>query len=255
MLVHTKKLAYQIGYDRPSQKLLSFLAKHYNLKRFYPQANQFVIYNAYFDSSCPDDMRVQSRVCDCIRGNQKSCAVALLDSPRAKEIYHGRRVNKTPEPDIDIEPAPLPVSAKYTESSSDDKARDRPTTPSIPLRRRSVLQEDEVRVVPSVTQVFSELQGMDNHYDWMTGTKKPLLKPARSVAWKGVEFPSQDLSSTGLMDRGKLKSSSDVYDSLRLGSAKSPVPERLRRSKSPKSSHRAQLSGFGAAAALGFNQR
>ncbi|XP_024537487.1 uncharacterized protein LOC112348697 [Selaginella moellendorffii] len=243
MLVHTKKLAYQIGYDRPSQKLLSFLAKHYNLKRFYPQANQFVIYNAYFDSSCPDDMRVQSRVCDCIRGNQKSCAVALLDSPRAKEIYHGRRANKTPEPepDIDIEPAPLPVSAKYTESSSDDKV--------------TVLQEDEVKVVPSVTQVFSELQGMDNHYDWMTGMKKPLLKPARSVAWKGVEFPSQDLSSTGLMDRGKLKSSSDVYDSLRLGSAKSPVPEGLRRSKSPKSSHRAQLSGFGAAAALGFNQR
>ena len=39
----------KLGYDRPSEKLLGFLAKHYGLKRYVPQNNNYVVYNAYFE--------------------------------------------------------------------------------------------------------------------------------------------------------------------------------------------------------------
>lgn len=38
--------------DRPSEKLLAFLKKHYGLVRTIPQANNFVLYEGFFD---PDD--------------------------------------------------------------------------------------------------------------------------------------------------------------------------------------------------------
>lgn len=41
----------KLGYDRPSEKLLGFLAKHYGLKRYVPQNNNYVVYNAYFESA------------------------------------------------------------------------------------------------------------------------------------------------------------------------------------------------------------
>jgi alpha-tubulin N-acetyltransferase 1 len=44
--VSPKKLAY----DRPSEKLLSFLDKHYNLTKYVPQNNNFVVYNDYFET-------------------------------------------------------------------------------------------------------------------------------------------------------------------------------------------------------------
>lgn len=37
------------GYDKPSEKLLGFLNKYYNLKSYVPQANNFVVFNRYFD--------------------------------------------------------------------------------------------------------------------------------------------------------------------------------------------------------------
>jgi len=43
--IHPAKLAY----DRPSPKLISFLAKHFNLKSFLPQNNNFVVYNQYWE--------------------------------------------------------------------------------------------------------------------------------------------------------------------------------------------------------------
>lgn len=41
----------KLAYDRPSEKLLAFLSKHYGLKRYVPQNNNYVVFNAYFDSS------------------------------------------------------------------------------------------------------------------------------------------------------------------------------------------------------------
>eukprot|EP00658_Telonema_sp_P-2_P082376 TRINITY_DN8700_c0_g1_i11.p1 TRINITY_DN8700_c0_g1~~TRINITY_DN8700_c0_g1_i11.p1 ORF type:complete len:306 (+),score=18.56 TRINITY_DN8700_c0_g1_i11:76-993(+) len=42
---------HRIAYDRPSPKLLGFLAKHYGLKAFTPQENNFVVYHKYFDDA------------------------------------------------------------------------------------------------------------------------------------------------------------------------------------------------------------
>lgn len=42
------------AYDRPSPKLLSFLSKHYGLKEFSPQANNFVIFDAFFEKKNPE---------------------------------------------------------------------------------------------------------------------------------------------------------------------------------------------------------
>lgn len=50
MLECEKVRPERLGYDRPSEKLLGFLAKHYNLKRYVPQNNNYVVYNAYFEA-------------------------------------------------------------------------------------------------------------------------------------------------------------------------------------------------------------
>lgn len=39
----------KIAYDRPSPKLLGFLRKHYDLKDYIPQNNNFVIYRDFFE--------------------------------------------------------------------------------------------------------------------------------------------------------------------------------------------------------------
>jgi hypothetical protein len=45
--------AAKLAYDRPSPKLLSFLAKYYQLKAYTPQANNFVVYRKYFERESP----------------------------------------------------------------------------------------------------------------------------------------------------------------------------------------------------------
>mmetsp|Transcript_74730 Transcript_74730/g.207789 ORF Transcript_74730/g.207789 Transcript_74730/m.207789 type:complete len:355 (-) Transcript_74730:7-1071(-) len=40
----------QMAYDRPSPKLIAFLRKHFNLTRFQPQNNNFVVFDDYFRS-------------------------------------------------------------------------------------------------------------------------------------------------------------------------------------------------------------
>jgi hypothetical protein len=59
MLDNENKLPHQLGYDRPSSKLMNFLVKHYHLSGYIPQVNQFVVFNAYFDdsSSVREDQR------------------------------------------------------------------------------------------------------------------------------------------------------------------------------------------------------
>lgn len=41
----------KIAYDRPSEKLLKFLSKHFGLKRYLPQNNNFVVFSQYFTSA------------------------------------------------------------------------------------------------------------------------------------------------------------------------------------------------------------
>ena len=39
----------KLAYDRPSEKLISFLRKHYGLSQYVPQNNNFVVFNQYFN--------------------------------------------------------------------------------------------------------------------------------------------------------------------------------------------------------------
>ena len=41
----------KLGYDRPSEKLIAFLGKHYGLKKYVPQNNNFVVFDAYWGGS------------------------------------------------------------------------------------------------------------------------------------------------------------------------------------------------------------
>ncbi len=43
--VEPRKLAY----DRPSTKFRNFLSKHYHLKDFVPQNNNFIVFDDYYE--------------------------------------------------------------------------------------------------------------------------------------------------------------------------------------------------------------
>ncbi|XP_067634000.1 alpha-tubulin N-acetyltransferase 1-like [Eurosta solidaginis] len=49
MLSEEKWVPVKCSVDRPSEKLLSFLKKHYGLERCIPQANHFVLYDGFFE--------------------------------------------------------------------------------------------------------------------------------------------------------------------------------------------------------------
>ncbi|CBZ50587.1 conserved hypothetical protein [Neospora caninum Liverpool] len=49
MLATERLQAGQIAYDRPSSKMLSFLKKFFALREYIPQANNFVVFNVYFE--------------------------------------------------------------------------------------------------------------------------------------------------------------------------------------------------------------
>lgn len=55
MLDRERTLPSQLGYDRPSPKLLAFLDKHYRLNKFQPQSNNFVVFDAYFGGRVGED--------------------------------------------------------------------------------------------------------------------------------------------------------------------------------------------------------
>ncbi|XP_037831653.1 alpha-tubulin N-acetyltransferase 1 isoform X2 [Kryptolebias marmoratus] len=48
MLQHKNAEPVQMAYDRPSPKLLAFLAKHYSLMQSVPQVNNFVVFEGFF---------------------------------------------------------------------------------------------------------------------------------------------------------------------------------------------------------------
>lgn len=48
MLEKENILPEKIAYDKPSDKLIKFLKKYYNLKDYIPQNNNYVIFNEYF---------------------------------------------------------------------------------------------------------------------------------------------------------------------------------------------------------------
>lgn len=45
MLSHQNVLPEKLGYDKPSDKFISFLSKHFGLKKYVPQNNNFVVFD------------------------------------------------------------------------------------------------------------------------------------------------------------------------------------------------------------------
>jgi len=54
MLSREQTSAERLGFDRPSSKLLAFMARHFGLSKFRPQSNNFVVFDAYFDPSAAE---------------------------------------------------------------------------------------------------------------------------------------------------------------------------------------------------------
>ena len=51
MLDNEKINPEKLGYDRPSSKLIGFLSKHYGLKNYVPQNNNYVVFSKYFEDA------------------------------------------------------------------------------------------------------------------------------------------------------------------------------------------------------------
>lgn len=51
MLTYMSSKAAMIAYDRPSNKLTGFLAKHFNLHSYVPQNNNYVVFDDYFGAT------------------------------------------------------------------------------------------------------------------------------------------------------------------------------------------------------------
>ena len=50
MLAHMRSEAALIAYDRPSHKLMGFLAKHFNLRSYVRQNNNYVVFDDYYSA-------------------------------------------------------------------------------------------------------------------------------------------------------------------------------------------------------------
>eukprot|EP00930_Biecheleria_cincta_P008269 TRINITY_DN109683_c0_g1_i1.p1 TRINITY_DN109683_c0_g1~~TRINITY_DN109683_c0_g1_i1.p1 ORF type:complete len:400 (-),score=49.81 TRINITY_DN109683_c0_g1_i1:32-1231(-) len=54
MLREERLIPAELAYDRPSPKLIGFLAKHFHLTEYRPQNNNFVVFDAYFQAGPPE---------------------------------------------------------------------------------------------------------------------------------------------------------------------------------------------------------
>ncbi|CAK9877039.1 unnamed protein product [Sphagnum jensenii] len=109
MLKHEKKQACQLAYDRPSNKLLMFLAKHYKLYKYINQANQFVVFDDYFDNvemEAPKQTHHIDKTCTSAADMQMEDKMAVsLNMPMKDKVLHGRRAN------AELDPEPCDIMA------------------------------------------------------------------------------------------------------------------------------------------------
>jgi len=64
MLQRERTAPAELGYDRPSPKLLAFMKRHFGLTKFQPQSNNFVVYDAYFDPASEAPRKANGGPCD-----------------------------------------------------------------------------------------------------------------------------------------------------------------------------------------------
>ena len=70
----------KIAYDRPSPKLVGFLAKHYKLKSYVPQNNNYIVFNAYWDPNPPSIYKPLQAPAPQSEASRQAAMVAALDA-------------------------------------------------------------------------------------------------------------------------------------------------------------------------------
>jgi hypothetical protein len=89
MLLNENTKPELLGYDKPSNKFLSFLSKHYGLCDYLPQNNNFVVFNEYFENvNKPRAHKSKSNI-DLVRTTKSP----NITSRRLDDNYNNRQVN------------------------------------------------------------------------------------------------------------------------------------------------------------------
>lgn len=95
--------------DRPSEKLLGFLKKHYGLQRTIPQANNFVLYEGFFDDLNNANVAVEKKQKEQLQQQQQQQTnggthitsgpnTQLFGAPYVSDDMHKRRVRQQDGP-------------------------------------------------------------------------------------------------------------------------------------------------------------
>ncbi|CEO97896.1 Alpha-tubulin N-acetyltransferase [Plasmodiophora brassicae] len=90
--------AASIAYDRPSPKMLSFLAKHFNLTSPIPQTNHFTVFRAFFADSAPVAVDLPPAASRYRTHNSTMVASLLRDPCPADEATDGTPEAQVPPP-------------------------------------------------------------------------------------------------------------------------------------------------------------
>jgi len=133
MLEHQDVRPARLGYDRPSPKLLSFLAKYYGLKNYVPQTNNFVVFKKYFETAASrggDDLQ---RPLSGSRASARSGHARFLDDD---------------EPHSPSRASPGGPSVASYAVSSPSKHRGSPSSPASYGRRSTRMDRSQVDMDP-----------------------------------------------------------------------------------------------------------
>ncbi|XP_032290551.2 alpha-tubulin N-acetyltransferase 1 isoform X3 [Drosophila virilis] len=156
--------------DRPSEKLLAFLGKHYGLVRTIPQANNFVLYEGFFNDAASQNgsrnghadspQRTKNGLHITNRGSDIAQLTAQFQNLQAIgdaiEHYH-LELERVPEP----EPEPEPVTEEVITPASPPPKSYTPTPPMVrsPEVVESIIGENRK---PPAFQLSKQHTGMKN---------------------------------------------------------------------------------------------
>ena len=98
MLEHEKINPWNMGYDRPSSKLIGFLKKHYGLVNYVPQNNNFVVFKDYFTPKLhPTDYHPKLDLPDASISVPHYDAPKFMEAPLPKAIIEQQKHEEVPK--------------------------------------------------------------------------------------------------------------------------------------------------------------
>ena len=79
MLTMENVLPEHIAIDKPSDKSIRFLKKHYNLKNSLPQVNNFVVFQGFFDNRSPVEFGKRSGKIERVYSRERELTIKNID--------------------------------------------------------------------------------------------------------------------------------------------------------------------------------